>query len=103
MGAVRGEDGARLRPGGKGGRRAGGEWERGLQRPVRPWGGGRGGGALLSHGGMGPGRRGGDGDCARSPAGLPPGCVAREDFRTGWESGRGWGRFQWSEAEAGFL
>lgn len=39
MGAVRGEDGARLRPGGKGGRRAGGEWERGLQRPVRPWGG----------------------------------------------------------------
>lgn len=66
-------------------------------------GGGRGGGALLSHGGMGPGRRGGDGDCARSPAGRPPGCVAREDFRTGWESGRGWGRFQWSEAEAGFL
>lgn len=96
MGAVRDENGARLRLGGKGGRE-----ENGSGASNGPGGrGGRGGGALLSHGAVGPGRRRGDGVRVRSPAGRVPSSAAREGFPAGWESHAG-RRFLWSEA--GFL
>lgn len=91
MGAVRGEDGARLRPGGKGGRRAGGEWERGLQRPVRPWGGGGEAARCSVMVGWGPAGAAGTGTALEAPRdslrAASPGKIFERDGRAAWVGG----------------